>query len=79
MAREAAERGTGGALGPALAAAIGAYNAALAELARAEQGLEDAQRAVDGARARLTGLAGGARATGSRALVAVEEPDPATG
>jgi hypothetical protein len=62
-----------GALGPLLAGAISEHNAALARVARAEAELEAAQRAVDGTRARLAGLAAGARATGSRALVAVED------
>jgi hypothetical protein len=65
-----------GALGPLLGAAIADYNAALAELARAERALEHAQRGVAGARARLTGLSAGARITGAKALLVVDETPP---
>jgi hypothetical protein len=67
--------GTGGALGPLLADAIADYNLALAEAAAAERALEDAQRAVAGARARLAALAAGARVTGARALLPVRPPE----
>jgi hypothetical protein len=64
-----------GPLGPALAGAISDYNEALARHAAAEQALEAAQRELAGARARLSGLAAGARITGAKALVVVRDAD----
>lgn len=84
MERQVPERAATGAaaagpLGPALAEAISDYNAALARQAAAEEALEVAQRELAGARARLSGLAAGARITGAKALVVVRDEDEPTG
>lgn len=76
MERSAEGASVAGPLGPALAAAITDYNEALARQADAEVALETAQREVAGARARLAGLAAGARATGAKALVVVPDAVP---
>lgn len=67
------EHATSGPLGPVLATAITEYNAALTQLGEAEAALEAAQREVSSARARLSALAAGARATGAKALVVVPD------
>lgn len=71
----APRRGATGALGPALAEAIDDYQRCLARVGQAEAAYEAAQRDVSEARARLTALRLGAKATASRALVVVPEPD----
>lgn len=68
-------RGATGALGPALAEAIDDYQRCLARVSQAEAAYAAAQRDVSEARARLTALRLGARATASRALVVVPAHD----
>jgi len=65
----------GGALGPALAAALQEYHAALNRLEGAEATVEAARRDVSESRARLQALTTGARLTGARVLVAVDDAD----
>jgi hypothetical protein len=66
-----------GALGPELVEAIAAHTEALARLEHTRAAFTEAQRTVSETNARLAALAAGARVTGSRALVAVEdEADP---
>jgi hypothetical protein len=66
-------RGASGALGPALAQAIADYQRCLEAAAEAEVAYRAAQRAVSESRARLTALSAGARATGSRALLLLDD------
>ena len=63
----------GGALGPALAAELRRHAAALRSLEAAEAALEEARREVSESRARLQALSTGARLTGTRVLVALDE------
>ena len=63
----------GGALGPTLAAALRRHAAALHRLETAEAAVEAARREVSESRARLQALSTGARVTGTRVLVALDE------
>lgn len=62
-----------GRLGPLLAAALRDYQGALVRLGRAEAALEAARREASESHARLQALTTGARLSGERVLLAVDD------